>query len=596
MVEGGPRSEYERRLALRRQAVRDRDRQDRNIALARLGVAVAAIVLAFFAWRSPVVSWWWLALPAVVFLAAWIVHGRILEARRRAERAVEFYVRGLARIDDDWIGSGPRGDRFQDNGHPYAADLDLFGDGSVFQLLSLARTRSGEETLASWLRAPSAPAVIRGRQEAVEALKGNLDLREDLSILGEEVDAAIHPQSMKTWGTAPPILSRLWLRYVAMGSGLLSLLALIGWLFFSTGPWPSLVLWTLQSILALTERRGVRQVTGSLEDPERDLELLSRILTRLEQEHFEGGRLGELSSSLITGGVPPSRRIRRLARLADLLNAMHNQLFAPFGLLLMWSTQFAFAIEEWRQQYGGNIPGWLDAVGEFEALSSLAGYAYEHPADRFPELVEDRFLVNGIELGHPLLSARRCIRNDVRLDRSCRLLVVSGSNMSGKSTLLRTVGVNVVLALAGAPVRADSLQLSPVAVGATLRIQDSLQEGSSRFYAEITRLRQIMERTEGEMPVLFLIDEILAGTNSHDRAIGAAGLIRSLLDRSAAGLVTTHDLALAKLADDLGDLAANVHFEDHLQDGRMEFDYRLRPGTVRKSNALELMRSIGLDV
>jgi hypothetical protein len=150
-----------------------------------------------------------------------------------------------------------------------------------------------------------------------------------------------------------------------MGSGLLSLLALIGWMFFSTGPWPSLVLWTLQSILALTARRGVRQVTGSLEDPERDLELLSRILTRLEQEQFEGGRLGELSSSLVTGGVPPSRRIQRLARLADLLNAMHNQLFAPFGLLFMWSTQFAFAIEEWRQQYGGNIPGWLDAVGEF---------------------------------------------------------------------------------------------------------------------------------------------------------------------------------------------------------------------------------------
>ncbi len=596
MADSRPRSEYELRLAVRRQAVQDRDRQDRIIALARLAAAVAAIVLALSAWRWSVVSWWWLALPAVLFLALWIVHGRILDGRRRAERAVEFYVRGLARIDDRWIGTGPRGDRFQDDDHPYAADLDLFGEGSLFQLLSLARTRSGEETLAAWLCAPAAPGVVRGRQEALQALKENLDLREDLSILGEEVDPAIHPSSMKHWGTAPPILGRLWLRYVAMVSGLLSLLALIGWMFFSTGPWPSLILWTWQSILALSVRRGVRQVVGSLEDPERDLELLSRILTRLEREQFNGGRLGELSSSLATGGVPPSRRIRRLARLADLLNAMHNQLFAPFGLLLMWSTQFAFAIEEWRQQFGGSIPGWLDAAGEFEALSSLAGYAYEHPADPFPELMEDGFLLAGVGLGHPLLSAARCVRNDVRLDRSCRLLVVSGSNMSGKSTLLRTVGVNVVLALAGAPVRAGSLKLSPVAVGATLRIQDSLQEGSSRFYAEITRLRQIMERTEGKMPVLFLIDEILAGTNSHDRAIGAAGLIRGLLDRSAAGLVTTHDLALAKLADDLGGLAANVHFEDHLQDGRMEFDYRLRPGVVRKSNALELMRSIGLDV
>lgn len=596
MADGGPRSEYQRRLADRRQVVEDRDRQDRTVALLRLAVGAAAVALAVIAWRSVAVSWWWLTVPAVLFLALWIVHGRILEGRRRAERAVLFYARGLARIDDDWIGSGPRGERFLDVDHPYAADLDLFGDGSLFQLISLARTRSGEDTLASWLVAPSTPVAVRGRQEAVQALQGNLDLREDLSILGEEVEAAIHPASMKSWGTAPPILNRLWMRYVAMASGLLSLAALLGWMFFSTGPWPSLILWTLQSILALSVRKGVRQVTGSLEDPERDLELLSRILTRLEQERFQGGRLGELSGSLATGGMPPSRCIRQLARLADLLSAMHNQLFAPFGLLLMWSTQFAFAIEAWRQRYGGNIPGWLDAVGEFEALSSLAGYAYEHPADPFPEIVERSFLVEGAELGHPLLSAERCIRNDVRLDPSLRLLVVSGSNMSGKSTLLRTVGVNVVLALAGAPVRAGSMKLSPVAVGATLRIQDSLQEGSSRFYAEITRLRQIMERTSGELPVLFLIDEILAGTNSHDRAIGAAGLIRSLLDRSAAGLVTTHDLALAQLADDLGDLAANVHFEDHLADGRMEFDYRLRSGVVKKSNALELMRSIGLDV
>ncbi len=596
MAGGGPRQEYERRLALRRRAVQDRNRQDGRVALGRLLVAMVAVVAALLAFRSEAVSYWWLALPAIAFLALWIVHGRILDGRRRAERAVEFYVRGLGRIDDDWIGTGSRGDRFLDNDHPYAADLDLFGEGSLFQLLSLARTRSGEETLASWLSAPAGPETIAGRQAAAAELKNNLDLREDLSILGQEVDAAIHPSSMKRWGMAPPILRRLWLRYVAMASGLLSLAALIGWMFFSTGPWPALILWTLQSILALSLRRRVRQVTGSLEDPERDLELLSLILTRMEREQFTTGRLGELSSQLRTDDMPPSYRIRRRARLADLLNGMRNQLFAPFGLLLMWSTQFAFAIEAWRQRYGGDIPRWLDAVGEFEALSSLAGYVYEHPADPFPELVEGGALLDGAELGHPLLSAGRCIRNDVRLDHGLRLLVVSGSNMSGKSTLLRTVGVNVVLALAGAPVRARSLKLSPMAVGATLRIQDSLQEGSSRFYAEITRLRQIMERTERDIPVLFLIDEILAGTNSHDRAIGAAGVIRSLLDRGGAGLVTTHDLALAKLADDLGDLAANVHFEDNLQAGRMEFDYLLRPGVVRKSNALELMRSIGLDV
>ena len=185
------------------------------------------------------------------------------------------------------------------------------------------------------------------------------------------------------------------------------------------------------------------------------------------------------------------------------------------------------------------------------------------------------------------------VRNDVRLDSEVRLLLVSGSNMSGKSTLLRTVGTNVVLALAGAPVRATRLELSPLSVGATLRIQDSLQEGASRFYAEITRLRQVVDLTAGPLPVLFLLDEILAGTNSHDRRIGAEGVVRGLVERGAVGLVTTHDLALAEMTV-TGEV--NVHFEDHLEDGLLRFDYKMRPGVVKKSNALELMRAIGLKV
>jgi DNA mismatch repair ATPase MutS len=190
------------------------------------------------------------------------------------------------------------------------------------------------------------------------------------------------------------------------------------------------------------------------------------------------------------------------------------------------------------------------------------------------------------------------VRNDVRLDDGTRMLVVSGSNMSGKTTLLRTVGINAVLALAGAPVRARSMRLTVLEIGATLRVQDSLQAGESRFYAEISRLREILERAGGSSGrgVLFLLDEIFAGTNSHDRRIGAEAVLRSLIQRDAVGLVTTHDLALAEIADRLAPAAANVHFEDRLEGGRMVFDYRMRPGVVARSNALELMRSVGLDV
>jgi DNA mismatch repair ATPase MutS len=244
------------------------------------------------------------------------------------------------------------------------------------------------------------------------------------------------------------------------------------------------------------------------------------------------------------------------------------------------------------------VSGWLEAVADLEALSSLAGYAHEHPDDVFPEVVEPGPgglpLLDGDALRHPLLAA--AVPNDVRLGGTGpQVLLVSGSNMSGKSTYLRTVGLSVVLALAGAPVRAARLRLTPVHAGATLRIQDSLQAGTSRFYAEITRLKELMDLARGRFPLLFLLDEILHGTNSHDRRIGSEALVRGLVERGAVGLVTTHDLALTELAGGTGSLA-NAHFEDQVRDGEIAFDYRLRPGVVGHSNALALMRAVGLEV
>jgi DNA mismatch repair ATPase MutS len=240
---------------------------------------------------------------------------------------------------------------------------------------------------------------------------------------------------------------------------------------------------------------------------------------------------------------------------------------------------------------------WLDAVGEIEALSSIAAYRFEHPGDVFPEFEEGSAPIFDAEaLGHPLLPEATAVRNDVRIGGDVRVLVVSGSNMSGKSTLLRTVGVNAVLAQAGAPVRARRLRLTPLTVGASIRIQDSLHAGVSRFYAEVTRLGAIMRRASQPPPLLFLIDELLHGTNSHDRRIGAEAIVRGLVDRGAIGLVTTHDLALAHVADALGPRGANVHFRDVLEDGQMRFDYIMRPGVVDHSNALQLMRSVGLEV
>jgi DNA mismatch repair ATPase MutS len=275
----------------------------------------------------------------------------------------------------------------------------------------------------------------------------------------------------------------------------------------------------------------------------------------------------------------------------------------------MLGTQLAFAVERWRMRCGPAVPGWLAAVAEYEALSALGTYAAEHPEYPYPQLTDGPACFEAEGLTHPLLPPS-AIPNDVRLAADgSQLLLVSGSNMSGKSTLLRTVGLNAVLAQAGAPVRATRLRMSSLQIGATLRIQDSLQAGRSRFFAEISRIREVVALADGadgtgrhEAPgkpsggTLFLFDELLAGTNSHDRLAGATGILTGLLDRAAIGLATTHDLALTAMVEQLGVRAVNVHFEDRFEDGTLTFDYRLKPGVVRTSNALALMRAVGLKV
>jgi hypothetical protein len=376
---------------------------------------------------------------------------------------------------------------------------------------------------------------------------------------------------------------------------LLTLAALFDSTLLRMGPSPLLILVLLEIALALRLKNRVQQVIKPVERRARELALFAGLLARIEREHFDAPRLRQLRATLDTAGRPPSHRIAQLGHLVDWLDARRNPFFAPLAPLLLWTTQHAFAIEAWRSRVGPAIGRWLAVVGEFEALCALAAYAYENPGDPYPEIVTDGPCFEGEGLGHPLLPIDRCVRNDLVLNSEVRVLIVSGSNMSGKSTLLRTVGINAVLALAGSPVRARCLRLSPLIVGATLRIHDSLQAGRSRFYAEITRVRQLVELAM-KGPLLFLLDELLQGTNSHDRRIGAEVIVRGLVEQGAIGLLTTHDLALTHIADLLAPHVANVHFEDHFENGAMTFDYRMRPGVVQKSNALELMRSLGFKV
>lgn len=610
-----PREVYRRRLDERR-GTRDRlARAEGLVANLRAAAFVAGLAFGWLA-AGGSAGWGWVAAPVLGFAALVVAHARIKRAIRRAGRAVAFYERGLDRVEDRWSGRGEDGDRFADEGHPFAADLDLFGPGSLFQRINTARTLAGESALADRLKAPQAPAdVVRDRQTAVADLAGRLDLREELDGLGDDVRDGLDAASLVAWGEAPAHLPDRRLRLVALALAAVAAPTFLGWMFglavsagmvppvgvgggtfAGLGPSPFFVAGLAEIGFWLALRRRITRVLGPVDRRAADLERLAGLLRRLEREAFDAPALRAIRDGLSGEGEPPSRRIARLARLVRRVDSLRNPMVGPVAAILMAGTRLAFDVEAWRLGSGRAIAGWIEAVGAFEAFASLGAYAFESPDDVYPEIVDDGPLFDAQALGHPLIPADRLVRNSIRLGDGLRVLVVSGSNMSGKSTMLRTVGVNAVLAMAGAPAKAARLRLSPLNLGATLRIQDSLQLGSSRFYAELTRLRQVVGLAGGEPPLLFLLDEIFHGTNSDDRRVGAEGVVRGLIGRGAIGLVTTHDLALAAVADGLAPRAANVHFSDRFEDGRLVFDYTMRPGVVEHSNALALMRAVGLDV
>ena len=568
-----------------------------RVGATRLLLVAIILVLAGSSWREQWLSALWMVVPVAAFACAVAYHGVLKRRHARAARAAEFYRRGLARLEDRWTGAGNRGERFGDVHHVYAADLDLFGEGSLFELLCAARTRMGEETLAAWLLVPAVAAEIRQRQSCVLDLRDRLDLRERIGTMGGEAEPALYPHRFLDWAEAPAALGAGRIRAAAYLLPAILIAALIAGKL--SGLWtPTALVLTVEAIVLYRLRERVKQV---LFPAERAFDLdglktFAGLLLEIERQRFDSPAMRSLAEGISSGGTRGSDCIGRLATIVMLSEQRKNLMVGWLQVPLLYTLHAALAAERWRRAYGTSVRGWVEAAGRFEALSSLARYTFEHPDDPFPEFLEGRACLHAQAMGHPLIPQSRCVRNDVNLSDRTRLWLVSGSNMSGKSTLLRAVGLNVVLAMAGAPVRAQVFELTPLQAGASIRINDSLREGSSRFYAEITRLRQLKDLSGRDPPLLFLIDEMLQGTNSNDRRIGAEGVLGALAAQGAIGLATTHDLALTELAGLRDAVMRNMHFEDHLEDGRMRFDYKLREGVVTRSNGVELMRAIGLQV
>ena len=577
---------------------------------------------------------WCVAIPIVLFVALGVWQGRVSRRLNTAQRAAEIYRRGIARIEDRWIGLEVRETTELSAevqvllaASLYAGDLDVVGRGGMFELLCRARTRMGEETLLTWLLQPAEVPEILRRQAAVEELRGRVDLRERMGVAGETTAVGVKAEALRKWAAADDVLTQRWVPWAAgVLAVLFAILAGI-WLWLELGGNPGRlasvtpgdvvgVLLVVLSVEKLVRRPFEKSITTVLDGTDaavKNMQLLAALLEVMEAETFASERLVEIKQKLESHTIAGSAAIGKLAKLGQWQESMDNLIVKGLNLPLMYSVQVAWAIQRWRRQHGGAVRLWIEAVAEMEALNSLAAYAYEHPADVFPEFVSEDAGVDAEEMGHPLIAAAKCVRNSLRLGGETRVLLISGSNMSGKSTLMRTLGVNTVLAMCGAPVRAKRFRLTPMRIAASLLLNDSLQEGHSRFYAEIEKLGRICSLAEscadgeskscadggsksGDWGVLFLLDELLQGTNSKDRLVGAEGVVRALVEAGAIGVVTTHDLALADMEGLPAGSMKNMHFQDQIVEGQMRFDFTLREGVAMKSNGVELMRLIGLKV
>jgi hypothetical protein len=589
-----PAAEYEARRAARAAAAGDLARRERLAGRAR--IAGFLVLVALFVVLPSAYQWW--LIPAVVpFVAAVVWHRRIVRQHDRARRGERYFAHGLARLRDEWPGRGPTGDRYADPKHPYSGDLDVFGKGSLYQYLCAAHTPAGQDTLAEWLSQAADPPTVRARQAAVAELKPAIDLREAHGLLGNPEKPDLKARALLDWTARPVVLSGLGYPAFAIVLGTLAIVGAVLWSEFGTGPSPFLLVVMLEVIVLTRLWTRMRAVTGEAGAVLEELTAFLPVLELVERQRFTSPLLRGIGDALTADGESPAARVARLGRLLDWWNTcLRNQAVAPFAVALMAPVHLAYAIDRWRRRDGRHVRDWVAAVAEFEALVSVSAFAYEHPDAPFPEVVEGGPRIAAEGLAHPLLPAGRRVANDVTLGPEPALLLVSGSNMSGKSTLMRAVGLNVVLALAGAPAIARRLVVSPLAVATAMRQGDSLHDGLSAFGAEIRRLQAIRDLAKGPRPVLFLLDEILRGTNSHDRRVGAEAVIAVLLNAGGVGLVSTHDLALAEIVDRLGPKAANVHFEDQIADGRVSFDYRLRPGVVPRGNGLVLLRLLGFEV
>jgi hypothetical protein len=597
-----PRDEHAARKGDLERGAEQLGRVSRRISTSRLVTFLAAAAI-FFARGFGYLPWWfwWIGgLLAVLFAGLVVWHARLDAEERHLRAAIDFHRWALERIEGRFEEYPSRGDRFVSDAHPFTSDLGIFGPSSIFQLVDATHTRRGEESLARWLAEPSTTSDVLERQAAVRELRTKEKMREELFVFGALIAAdKPNPDPLVAWAEAS--------ESVAVGRALAIALPVITIALLVLGAFGAAPAHAWIASLVLQWGYGfgllpkIEPVASAVSSREGALARYRSMLELIERESFEAPLLRRLLDDVVRSeGRRASAEVRSLSTIVGFLDARRNEAFRFFiGPLLLWDVHCVIALEGWRRRAGKHVRRWLEVIGEFEALASLAGFAYDHPEHAWPTMSDTpAFRAKG--LGHPILPPATLVRNDVELRGPGTALLVTGSNMSGKSTLLRSMGVNAVLAMAGAPVVAERLVISAFEVRTSMWARDSLARGVSHFYAELEKLKRVVDGIGSERPLLFLLDEILQGTNSRERVIGARSVLRHLLERGAMGAVSTHDIGLLDLPSELDQKLDKLHFEEQVQSDErgstMTFDYRLRPGVVRSTNALRLMKSVGIDV
>jgi len=597
-----PRTAYASRLAGVRHEVLELSQRDAFYVKIRTAIFIAAVALGILCiGESGRVSWLWMLGPSLLFLGLLPFHQRCVRRLSIAQAICRFHESRLSRLDRVFETNVTDGREFEDEMHPWTQDLDVFGRGSLFQMLNECRTRPGRQHLAGWMTTVCDGEVIRLRQARAQGLKNELKLREALACIPDTANWQNAEVLLRDWVQEPAQPISVW---VLIWSSVIGVAAVPVLVLLAIDMLPAamslkllLTMVVLQTPAVLLTRQQIRHTAARMDNVDHALRQFGQVIEVFEQHHVEEPAVRDLQNRFHSESETASRAIHRLSRLTEWQNnAMRNQFFAPIAWACGLFVLLTHALECWRRQHGRDVADWLETVACLEATVSVAGYSFDHPLDCLPEISDDQPELIAEELGHPLLKQDVCVRNSLQITATMPLMLVSGSNMSGKSTFLRSIGSSVVLTLCGSVVRATRFRTYPFQLATSMRVSDSLQEGRSLFFSVVRRLKTVVDLTESPRIVLFLLDEILHGTNSHDRRRGAEAVIRTLVARHALGVVTTHDLALTQIAETMSSQAVNKHFEDTIIDGTMRFDYKLRDGVVERSNAIALMRMLGLDV